>query len=384
MEAEIKNLKRIANRILEAIKNQEKVILYSDADPDGVCAAIILKESLEQLGLNPAKIYFPDREKEGYGILKSALIELAKYSPAIFVTLDCGIGNAKEVALVNEMGFEVIIIDHHEPLPEFPPASIICDPKQKEDTYPFKELATTSIVYKLSRLLFSSLEREYRPERFLELTALATLADQMPLRGENRKLVKEGILALQFTERVGLQALMKLTNFEDSNQIEARQKIIAPLNASGTEDHSNEAYLLLVEDNFERAKKRAQKLLEKVKLRRTEIRRIYQEVEKRIDPSQSIIFEGDESWPLVFLGAVASRICYKYEKPVFLFKKNSKESPGAVRMPEGLNGVKAMIECRKVLKTYGGHPPAAGFRLKNENLEKFKECLIEYFKNLKS
>lgn len=379
MPAEIKNLKKIANRILEAIQKKERVILYGDADPDGVISVIILKESLEELGLKPVQIYFPDREKEGYGITESALKLLTQHPPALLVVLDCGIGNVKEVEIAKKIGFEVIIIDHHKILPQIPKASIICDPRQKSDKYPFKELATAGIAYKLSKLLFSISGKNYRPEKFLELVAIATLADQMSLKEENEKLVKEGILALNLTKRVSLKTLIKETKFEKLGTNEVRQKIIPPLNAGLTKDHLNETYLFLIEEDLRESREKAKKLIKKAELRRERIREISQELEERIDLSQKIIFEGDKDWSLIFLGPVASRISQKYKKPTFLFKKGETESPGAVRMPKKLDGVKALISCRSLLKTYGGHPLAAGFRIKNENLKNFKECLIKYF-----
>lgn len=377
--AEIKNLKKATSRLLTAIKNKERVLLYGDADPDGVASVVILREALEELGLKPAQVYFPDREKEGYGINENALKILAKLAPALFVALDCGIGNVEEIDLAKKIGFEIIIIDHHKMLPKVPEVSIICNPRQKGDKYPFKELATAAIAYKLAKLLFIFVEKEYQPEKFLELVALATLADLMPLEDENERLVKEGILALNFTKRPGLKSLMELSQFENLNLAEVRRKIVSPLNAALSKDHLNEAYLLLIEKDSKKARKKAKNLIERTKLRKEEIKRIEREVEESIDLSQKIIFEGGKTWPLVLLGPVASRICQRYKKPIFLFKKGKTESPGAVRMPKGLDGVKAMISCRQLLKTYGGHPPAAGFRIKNENLEKFKKCLIDYF-----
>lgn len=376
---EIKNLKKTAERILAALLNKENIILYGDADPDGISSVVILKETLEALGGKPSCVYFPDREKEGYGIHQEALRKLERYAPALFLALDCGMGNVQEVGLAKKMRFEVIIIDHHKPLPETPKASIICNPKQKDDQYPFKWLATVGIVYKLSKLLCSISKKQFRAEKFLELAALATLADLMPLEDENEKMVQEGILALKFTERPGLKALMKVNKVKNFDLKEVRQKIVSPLNAGETKDSLNETYLLLIEKDLKKAQGIAENLIEKLNLRKEEIKRIVGEIEERLDLSQKIIFEGDESWPLVFLGPVASRICQKYKKPVFLFRKGKKESPGAVRMPEGQDGVKAMMSCSKLLKTYGGHPPAAGFRIKNENLEKFQNCLIKYF-----
>ena len=147
MGKEIKNLEKAAKRILKAVEFKEKVILYGDADPDGVISVIILKETLEEFGLKPVQIYFPDREKEGYGINEKALKVLKKKAPALLISFDCAMSNVKEVDLAKKNGFEVIIIDHHNPLPKVPKASIIVNPKQKGDKYSFKQLACAGITY---------------------------------------------------------------------------------------------------------------------------------------------------------------------------------------------------------------------------------------------
>src|SRR3990170_683109 len=151
---EIKNLKKAAQRILRAIKDKEKIILYGDSDLDGVSSVIILKESIRNLGGHAEAIYFPDRDKEGYGLTKKALESLKDFVPALLVMADCGIGNFEELSLAKKIGLEAVVIDHHEVLGKLPIASIIVDPKQKTDKYPFKLFAATGIVYKLSKEMF--------------------------------------------------------------------------------------------------------------------------------------------------------------------------------------------------------------------------------------
>jgi len=383
---EIKNIPEVATRIIIALRNGERIILCGDADLDGAASVIILKEAIEILAPHQYKlleVYFPNREKEGYGLNLIALKQLKDKAPALLITLDCGIGNVREVELAKKMGFEVIIIDHHEILPEVPKASIIVDPKQKSDPYPFKEFACAGIVYKLVKFLLQSVEKSYKPEKFLELVMLATLADQMPLKEENEKLVTDGILSLKYTKRPGIKALMELTEFRDGETEEIRKKILFPLNKAGLDNHLHVAYLLLTENSDNKAKKFARELLIKSTKKRGEVEVIYNEIESRIanySSSPDIIFEGNSSWPLALVGAAASKICRKYQKPAFLFKIDKKESVGSVKVPSGGNAVKAMNSCRKLLKTYGGHPQAAGFRIENENLEKFKNCLIKYYK----
>ncbi|MCK4781893.1 DHH family phosphoesterase [Candidatus Parcubacteria bacterium] len=372
---QIKNLKKAANRIKKAVKNKEKIILYGDADPDGVCSVVILEETIKNLGGEVSACYFPDREKEGYGINENALNFLAeKYSPALFISLDLGIANFKEVEVAKKLGFEVIIVDHHTALDNIPlPKALVVNPKQKQDKYPFKELCAAGVTYKLSEVILGKNIGESLKNSFLELAAIATISDMMPQIKDNKDIVEQGLIALENTWRPGLQVFKG-----------ELQKTISTLNAAGIKNHINEAYILLTASSFKKAEKIAEKLIEKRKqkhLRTKEITeqtqiRIYEKIEK------TIIFEGDSSWPLVLAGPVATRICREYKKPTFIFRIGKKQSQGAVRMPEGLDAVKAMASCHKLLETYGGHPPAAGFSLDNKNLEEFKECLIKYFKTI--
>ena len=398
METEIKNIREAAAYISKSLEQKKRIILYGDSDLDGASSVIILKEAIEilspQYPSELLKAYFPDREKEGYGLNPIALSNLKIFSPALIITLDCGIGNVQEVEIAKKMGFDVIIVDHHVALSEVPKALIIVDPKQKDDKYPFKELACAGVAYKLARALLISEGKEFKPEQFLELAALATLADQMPLQEENKKIVEQGILALNYTERLGLKTLMELTGFQNEPQIslysssnaismeEIRKKIIYPLNNSGLREHLNEAYLLLTENSFEAAKELVEAMIKKGELKKEKVIAIDEEVEARLKLKteiKPIIFEGDSSWSLVLAGVVASRMCHRYEKPAFIFKIGDTETVGSVRVPKELDGVKAMDSCRELLKTYGGHPVACGFRIANENLKKFEERLIKYF-----
>jgi len=187
MESQIKNLKKAAQRLKLAGKKKEKVIIYGDADLDGVASVIIMQETLENLGADIAAVYFPDREIEGYGITMTALKKLKKFSPALLVAVDLGIGNFAEVEAARNLGFETIIIDHHEILDDVPNADIIIDPKQPIDHSSFKLFSAAGLVFKTAQ---EALGKNLSPRlriNFLELAALATIADMMPREGENQK-----------------------------------------------------------------------------------------------------------------------------------------------------------------------------------------------------
>lgn len=378
---EIKNLKKTANRIIIAVKNEEKIILYGDADLDGIASVIILKETIKSLGGRVEDIYFPNREKEGYGINEKALDSLSKSAPALLIVLDCGISNFEEVKLAKKLGFEVIIIDHHEILEKLPQASIIVDPKQKDDKYPFKQFATAALAFKLSQLLLKKKDNQSLRKNFLELAALATLADMMPEIEENKEIIDEGLMLLESSWRPGLKIFFEINSIKNYKSIrQIAQKMIAAFNAGEPQNHSHQSYLLLTTSSQEEAKILALNLLEKTAQKQAQVKEIIEEIKERVPKklTDNIVFEGDASWPFLLIGPIASKIYAHFQKPTFIFKKNEKESIGAVRTSKEINGVKALIKCQEFLKTFGGHPQAAGFRLENKNLEKFKKCLIDY------
>jgi len=381
---EIKNLKKVADRILEAINppaggEKEKIILYGDADLDGVAAVIIVKESIKNLGGEVSAIYFPDRETEGYGISEIGLNYLKEFSPALFIALDCGIGNFKEVKLAKELGFEVIVIDHHQVLDKLPEASIVVDPKQKEDKYPFKELATAGIALRLSELLLKGKMTENLRRNFLELAAIATIADMMPREGENQAIVGKGLTSLESSWRPGLKAFFEMPPFKNYATLQQKvSKIISILNIRDVENQLPASFRLLTSTSLEESGELIKKLLEKSEVRKERIEIIIQEAEERISKkTDPIIFEGSPAWEFSLISPVASNLCQEHQKPVFIFKILEKESQGTVRVPKEMDSVKLMKKCSKHLLTYGGHALASGFRIKNENLEKFKECLTK-------
>ncbi|KPJ56984.1 hypothetical protein AMJ49_03000 [Parcubacteria bacterium DG_74_2] len=376
---EIKNLKKAAKRILEAIKNNERIILYGDADLDGVTSIIVLKETIKSLGGEISAIYFPDREKEGYGITKVGLNFLKKFSPALLTVLDLGIGNFEEVKLAKKLGFEVIIIDHHEVLGKIPEAKIVIDPKQKGDKYPFKNLATVGIAFKLSEALLGKKMSQALRKNFLELVSLGTLADMMPRENENEIFIQEGLDSIENSFRPGIKAFFEIEENKSFTLSQRISKIISVLNLRKNEKSVPVSFELFATPSLEEAKELVKELMEKKEKRKKMIRNALDEIEKK-KMDKIIIFEGNEKLNFSIIGTIASHLCRKFKKSTFIFKKLDKESVGTVRVPSGINSVELMRKCEKYLLTYGGHPLASGFRIKNENLEKFKTCLIENLK----
>ena len=377
----IKNIEKAAKRIKKAVSNKERIILYGDSDLDGISSVVILEEAIKNLGGHVCATFFPDRENDGYGINENALKILSDKAPALFITLDLGIGNIVEVETAKKIGFEVIIVDHHETLNGVPDVPLIVDPKQKDDDYPFKGLANVGITFKLCEEILGKKISKTLRNSFLELTALGTIADMVPQIDENQKIIEEGLRSLKNTFRPALRSFLNILGegyvFEG-----ALQKIISALNAAESVNYQNDSYFLLTSSSEEKCKELVEDLINRTNHKQQKVKEINQEVERRIlqKPETPVIFEGDIAWRLTLAGSVASIISSKYQKPTFIYKKGDKESCGSVRNPKGTNSVEAMKTCDDILITYGGHANASGFRIKNENLTKFETRLNIFFK----
>lgn len=382
--AEIKNLKKAADRIIQAIKEKERIVIFGDNDMDGSCSVIILKECINNLGGQISKIYFPDRVTEGYGLNKIALEKLKEEAPALLITLDCGIGNIDEVKIAKKMGFKVIIIDHHEIIDKIPKADIVVDPNQEGDKYPFKKLANVGLVYKLAFLLMGDKMTDSLRRDFSELAAMATIADMVDRTDDNEEIIMEGLASLDDSWRPGIQALLALESVRSLSSINKVNKMNSLLNIRNIDDYNiSVPFKLLTIPNIDEAGKYVEWLLEKRVEKRRKINEVVEEIERNISAKKDdVILEGSSSWDPILLGVAASIISEKYNKPTFLYAKNKEYSQGSIRAPEGYNVVLAMKSCKKYLDVYGGHPKAAGFKLDNKNIEKFRECLIDYYDNI--
>ncbi len=384
-----KGTREVAQRILRAAQKGEKVIIFGDADLDGIASVVILQELFELL--NPLycqnkniKVYFPDREEEGHGLSNHALDFFVDEMPALFFTVDCGIANIKEFKRAKKMGFETIIIDHHPPLEKVAKPDLLIDPKQQGETYPFTDFAAVGLVYKVAECVLSETNHpEYVKEKLLELAALATLSDMMPLKEDNREIVNRGINALLTTQRPGLLALIELGDVDLETDVDIFQRVIAPLNSAKLKNNIAESYLLLTETSLKEAKILARHLIKQNKEKKAIIQQSTDDLVQKIEREKKesvMIFEVSDYWPVPALGVIASKLLRLYKKPIFLFKKGEQESICSARLPYDLNGVDALIKCKKFLKTYGGHAPACGCRLENKNLAKLEKCLSSYLK----
>ena len=376
---EIKNLQEAASRILKAVEDKENIILYGDSDLDGATSVIILNESIQTLGGNVSAIYFPDRVKEGHGITIQALDELKKFLPALLVSVDCGIGNVEEIKKAKRLGFDVVVVDHHKVLDELPNADIIVDPKQVGDMSIFKEFAAVGIVFKLSKLLLQDKMSASLKANFLELTALGTIADMMPQVDENKVFIERGLDSLKDSWRPGIKVFFEDGFLNDRERFyDIVSEMVSILNVQVRINRAPACFEVLTETSLETLKVLVRSLKEQYENKHRNIARLVERIEKKIEGSKDpIVFEGGKKYEYMLIPGAASIISRTFEKPTFLFKKMEKESLGTVRSLMNIDSVDLMKKCKEYVITYGGHPRASGFRIKNSNLKKFKTCLIE-------
>lgn len=379
----IKNIEKVSDRIKRAIKDDEKIILYGDADLDGTASVVILKESIEAIRGAVFYIYFPDRgDKEGYGLNNGALQIIKEKSgdrKILLIVMDCGITNFNETIVAKKLGIDIIIIDHHQPHKELPEADIIICPKQKDDKYPFKDFSNAGIIFKLAEEILGNSFSEFRAG-FSELAALATIADMMKQESDNKEIIDEGLRSLLVTSRLGLKSFWDANLFKKEETIrDVAQKIVSLCSASEVIEHKTEIFYLLTLREKKEIDKIISRLSEKIEEKH---RRILVMAEEAISQTEvgSMVFYGKDDWEVRYIGSAASKVENEINRPVFLYKHGKTTSRGAVRVPPGLNAVDMMSKSSDILISYGGHPPAAGFNIKNKNLNEFKNRLIQYYK----
>ena len=332
-----------AKRIIKAAKKQEKIIIFGDSDLDGVASVVILKELFE--ALNPLysdiKIYFPNRELEGHGLSLQALEKYKDLTPALLFIVDCGSASGKEITKAKKMGYEVIVIDHHPLTGRAPKPHIFVNAWQKKDSYPFKQFAAAGLVYLVAQKVLSKTKHPIN-EKLLEITALATLSDMMPLKEDNKELVNVGLDALLTTKRLGIKALIELGDLDLENELDIFGGIIAPLNSAKLYNNLMESYELLVCEDFKKAKSLANRLIKQNKAKKELVFQAVGEIGERIKDKDSIIFESSEYWPAATLGVIASKLVQKFKKPCFIFRMVGDEVVGSARMPKDVDGVDAL------------------------------------------
>lgn len=374
----------LIDRIRKAKENGERIGVFGDFDVDGVTSSALLRVVLRALDI-PASIYIPDKNTEGHGLHMNALDVFATDGVTLIMTTDCGMTNVAEVDAANARGMDVIIIDHHH-VPEIvPKASVIINAQMTDSGYDFKGLCAAGTVFKVAQALYQTFLPEHIDQLkwLLDMTAVGTVADCMPLVGENRVMVKYGLIVLSKTQRIGFQEMFAVGNILiDAEHVPDSRMIgfqIAPrINAAGRMAHAQAAHELLMCEDRVLARDLALDIEANNIARQTISTEISDKVRKVAETQfadKKFIFAVDEHYPLGIVGLIAGRIAHEFNKPTAVIEKGETESQGSFRSIPSVNIIEAIGECADLLVKFGGHSQAAGLTIKNENLDAFYERL---------
>ncbi|CDD28348.1 exonuclease RecJ [Clostridium sp. CAG:452] len=379
------DMDKAVERIIKAINNQEKVMIYGDYDVDGITSITVLKKFLEERGLKTGH-YIPNRLEEGYGLNENAIRSIAEQKYTLMITVDCGISGIEEVELANQLGIETIITDHHEQSESLPNAYAIINAKRKDSQYPFRGLAGCGAVFKLIQAISLRLgleEKEFL--KYLDIVCVGTISDIVPLVDENRVIAKLGLKLVAQTRNIGLRELILQSGYKkiDSNTISFG---VAPrINACGRMGYQEEALDLFLTNNIEEARKITARLNSYNLERQTKEKDIFEqaikELEKEdIEKLNTIVLSGD-NWHHGVIGIVASKLTEKFYKPTILICFEDNIGKGSGRSLPGFDLHEALVETSAYLEKYGGHEMAVGLSLKKEKYNDFKLAFEEIAKS---
>jgi len=376
-------------RLRQALRAGEPIAIYGDFDADGVTATVLLVQTLRALG-GRTRPYIPHRVDEGYGLHEEALTGLARDGVRVVVTVDCGIRALPQIAHANRLGLDVIVTDHHSAGKQLPDAVAVIDPKRVDSHYPFSELAGVGVAYKLAQALLRShrqspvSEQEVRLSEndLIDLVALGTIADMVPLMGENRALVHRGLERINQMKRPGIEALCRQGRVK-TGQVSAASigYTLGPrINAAGRLAHAKLAYQLLATQYPAEAEQLAGEL-DRLNRERRQITFQVQERARQaaLDTADGspLLFAADPGFPAGIVGLAASRLVDEFYRPAIVVEVGDKTSRGSARSIPEFNIIEAIDECAAMLIHHGGHAAAAGFTVPNEHLDELADKLRE-------
>ena len=366
------------NRIYQGLLSGEKIAVYGDFDVDGITGTAVLVQGLQALGGNITP-YIPHRIREGHGLNSDALDYLKNEGMSLVITVDCGVTGISQVKRAKRQGLDIVITDHHTPLGELPDAIAVVDPKREDSKYPFNELAGVGVAFKFLEALYNGMGKEKEVENYLDLVALGTVADMMPLLGENRYLVKQGLKVLNTNRRPGIREISALAGINaDTIGAEEISWSLAPrLNAAGRLQHALTSYKLMVTESTEEALELSTVLeeqnAERQKMTGRSLAKAKEQVlAKGISP---ILIASDPDYPPGIIGLVAGRLSEEFYRPAIVIKVGEKSSNGSCRSIPEFNIINALNECHELMSDFGGHARAAGFTMPTKNLSKLEEKL---------
>lgn len=380
----MRDMDAAADRLVRALHHGERILVYGDYDVDGTTATALMTSFLREQGAD-VSFFIPNRFDDGYGLGQAGIDHAAAVGARLIVALDCGVTAVEEAAYARSKGLDLIICDHHTPKPELPEAVAVLDPKRPGCPYPFKELSGCGVGFKLVQAVLARLGAP--PERafaYLDLVAVSTASDIVPVYGENRVLMAEGLRRLMTEPRVGLRALAEQARFDFAtcNTSQIVFQVGPRINAAGRLGDASVAVSLLLEEDELQARVYAAQLEQLNRQRRTldqeTLDSALQMAERQITsrPRHTVVVHHPD-WHLGVVGIVASRLVERFYRPAILLCTNQGEVKGSARSIGGLNIYAALTQCKDLLTEFGGHDFAAGLTLPEENIAAFQERFDE-------
>jgi len=370
-------------RLLRAVQSHERIAIYGDYDVDGVAGAAVLVDALTGLGAD-LLVHLPHRARDGYGVNAAAVRELAERGATVMVTVDCGITAVDEVQLAGSLGMDVIVTDHHTVPVRLPAGTAVVNPHQMGCDYPYKDLGGGGVAFQVARALLQAAlpeeEVRQREGRLAGLAALSTVADIVPLTGENRTIVALGLGAIHAGLIPGVAALCDHAGrrMESLTAQDLAFTVIPRLNAAGRMGDARDALDVLVAPDLESARETAARLEGANGARRERVRELLLAVEEEATHSACegvLVLAGD--YPVGLAGLIAARLAERFGVPCIVIEQGEETSRGSARGVEGVHLVRALEACASSLIQFGGHEAAAGFTLRSENIPAFREQLRE-------
>lgn len=400
------DMDRAVERILDAIKNKEKIVAYTDYDTDGIPAAVIATDFFNRIGYKNFEVYIPHRNDEGFGLHKDALRKIKESGASLLITADCGITDTNEIAYARELGLDVIVTDHHLPLKkgdedteDLPPAHAVINPKRANDPYPFKELCGSGVFFKLLQAVISEGNRRALfsvpkgwEKWLLDMVGIATLSDRVPLRGENRALASYGLVVLQKSRRPGVIRIFEQArvNKKNLNEDDVGFVLGPRINVASRLASPALALELLSTSAHDTARRLAAELNHLNDRRKGLVAHIMKEARARVHEAgiPPVIALGDLNWTPGVLGLAAGKLAEEFSRPVFLWGQGGENDEntlkGSCRSDGSVNIVDLMRAAEDVFVDYGGHPLSGGFSLLSKGARNLEQALNEAYKNFSS
>lgn len=382
----MKDMDKAVDRLHHALEKGEKILVYGDYDVDGVSGSSLLYLILSRMVGSKVTYYIPDRITEGYGLSRQAIQEYAAKGVSLILAIDCGVTAVDEIRFARELGVDVLVCDHHEPGDELPPAAAILDPKRPDCPYPFKELAGVGVGFKLMQALYRRLGLvESELDEYLDIVAIGSCADIVPLIDENRILVRHGLDRINSNPRFGIKALLESSGI-DRKEITVGLVVfvLAPrINAVGRMGDARRAVQLFTSQSLQQARTLAKELEKENRARRdvdeTTFKEALEIIDSRFDTANDyafVLYKRD--WHPGVIGIAASRIVERFYRPTIMISVVDGIGKGSARSIANFNVYEAIKQCSQHLITFGGHKYAAGLTIREENIPHF----IEQFKEV--